>query len=80
MIETFVGKKVKMILLLKKKDHTYYYQVQLQMKMCDIHFCDFIIWINEELVINRIEHDENFLERKLTKLPHFSSSSVFYLN
>ncbi len=35
-----------------KKDHTYYYQVQLQMKMCDVHFCDFIIWRNEELVID----------------------------
>ena len=27
-----------------KKNHAYYYQVQLQMKLCDLNYADFIIW------------------------------------
>ena len=29
---------------LLKQDHAYYFQVQLQMKMCRVKFCDFVFW------------------------------------
>ncbi len=41
------------------------------LKMCDVHFCDFIIWRNEELVIDRIEHNDNFLEKEIDKVTFF---------
>ena len=29
---------------LLKQGHVYYFQVQLQMKMCKVKFCDFVFW------------------------------------
>jgi len=28
-----------------KEDHMYYYQVQRQMKICHIQYCDFVAWM-----------------------------------
>ena len=43
-----------------KTDHSYYYQVQLQMILCDVGFCDFVIWKNDELIVLRINKDGRF--------------------
>ena len=29
---------------LLKQNHPYYFQVQLQMKLCKVKFCDFVVW------------------------------------
>ena len=29
---------------LLKQDHAYYFQVQPQMKLCKVKFCDFVVW------------------------------------
>ena len=55
--------------LLKKDDghfhldvkHSYYYQVQAQIKLCSVEYCDFVVWREEELVIQRILPDVNFI-------------------
>ena len=44
-----------------KKDHAYFYQVQLQMKVCEVEYADFVIWRESELVVLRIEKDSAFL-------------------
>ncbi len=44
---------------------TYYYQVQLQMKICDLNYADFIIWRESEL------EDLTFLEEVLHKAKEF---------
>ncbi len=54
-----------------KKNHAYYYQVQLQMKLCDLNYADFIIWRESELVVIRIEQDLTFLEEALHKAKEF---------
>ena len=53
------------------KTHCYFYQVLLRMKMCDVHFCDFVMWRNVELAINRIKCDDNFLEKAIDKTTTF---------
>ena len=37
-----------------KEDHAYYYQVQLQMKMCQVEFAYFVLWKQEGLFIEKI--------------------------
>lgn len=36
------------------RDHTYYYQIQLQIKLCETTHGDFIVWQENELVVERI--------------------------
>lgn len=57
--------------LVLKQTHAYFYQVQLQMKLCDVDFCDFVIWADEELVVNRINRDETFLTEAIDKATKF---------
>ena len=46
------------------------------MKMCDVEFCDFAMWKNDELIINRVEQGDYFLEQAIDNLP-CSSSTTF---
>ena len=59
-----------------KQNHTYFYQVQLQMKLCDVKFCDFVIWRSEELVVNRIERNDRFLDKAIEKATVFFKYGV----
>ena len=56
--------------LLKRK-HTYFYQVQLQMKLCEVNYCDFVIWRESELVVIRIRKDEAFVANASEKATAF---------
>ena len=54
-----------------KKEHAYYFQIQAQMKFCSTAYCDFIVWREQELVIERIALDEEFLKDALDKASRF---------
>ena len=54
-----------------KHNHAYYYQVQLQMKLCMVTFCDFVMWREDELVIIRIDLDEQFVTEAIDKATTF---------
>ena len=54
-----------------KRDHAYYYQIQLQMKLCGTNFGDFIVWRENELGPERIPIDEEFLTAALEKATKF---------
>ncbi|XP_021352053.1 uncharacterized protein LOC110449491 isoform X1 [Mizuhopecten yessoensis] len=43
-----------------KKKHSYYSQVQTQIFVCDKQYCDFVVWTEQEVHIERIEPDEEF--------------------
>ena len=74
-----------------KRNHAYYYQIQLQMKICEVEYCDFVVWskesifyerilINTEFIDNAIEEAEPFV--KLALLPElvgkwFSRQTVY---
>ena len=40
-----------------KQNHAYFYQTQMQMKFADAQFCDFIVWREGELFVQRIPPD-----------------------
>ena len=41
--------------------HTYYFQVQAQMKFCSLSYSDFVVWREKELFVQRIYLDEPFI-------------------
>ena len=45
-----------------KKDHAYFYQVQAQILLCKIDFCDFIIYSKRDIVILRILPEHEFIK------------------
>jgi len=56
-----------------KTTHTYYYQIQGQMAVTGRPWCDFIIYTNEDLHVERIYYDPDFwstAEAKLLQLYH----------
>lgn len=50
-----------------KTTHHYYHQVQLHMFVCNVSYCDFVVWSTKEVIINRIPRDEKFLQKMLPK-------------
>lgn len=54
-----------------KKNHSYYYQVQMQIFICDVQFCDFVIWSPKGCGIQRIFRDDDFWDKLRPKLIDF---------
>ena len=44
------------------KKHAYYYQIQLQMKLSEAHYGDFVVWSESELVVLRITLVQDFIK------------------
>ena len=40
-----------------RKSHQYYYQIQTQVFVCNVDYCDFVIWTEEGLLHDRMEPD-----------------------
>ena len=45
-----------------KRDHAYHYQIQLQLQVCQLHYCDFIVWTAKDFNVERIVADKHFFE------------------
>ena len=50
-----------------RKNHSYYYQVQLQMKVWEVNHCYFVVWSPNEQVTLKIDYDSGFIEAALDK-------------
>ena len=48
-----------------KRNHTYSYQVQLQLHVCYVEYADFVVWSENTIAIERILKDESFIESKM---------------
>lgn len=48
-----------------KRDHSHYYQVQAQMLVCGVTYCDYVVWTEREAFIERIPIDSKFCENLL---------------
>jgi len=46
--------------LMLNSNHQYYYQVQLQLILCEVIYCDFVVWTPKGIVNVRIQPDEHF--------------------
>ena len=45
-----------------RTDHQYYYQVQLEIHVTRVRYCDFMVWTPSEYIVLRIEADESFVD------------------
>ena len=54
-----------------KRNHKYYYQVQMQMGICEKKVCDFVIWSQKGLSIERIHFDKSFWDYTYPCLERF---------
>ena len=50
-----------------KQDHAYFFQIPMQMKVCGTLYGNFIVWREEELVVERLNYDDNFVTEALEK-------------
>lgn len=59
-----------------KKNHAYFYQIQLQMKLCEVMYCDFVVWRVDELVNLRVSRDDEFLKEAMDRATTFFKYGV----
>jgi len=59
-----------------KVSHPYYSQIQLQMYVCGVQFCDFFTWTRSENVVQRIWYDKQDMSQKLKKVSELFVSYV----
>jgi len=60
-----------------KEDHMYYYQVQLQMKLCHMRYCDFVAWREDgELFHKTVELDSDFINSAICDIEPFIKSAI----
>lgn len=52
-----------------KEDHAYYYQVQLQMKICLVDYADFVVW--KDLFVQRIGIERVFIDDAMQRAKPF---------
>lgn len=53
------------------RDHAYFYQVQAQMEVCNVQYADFVVWTENEVLMERISCDKGFFEAQIPKVNHF---------
>ena len=57
------------------KSHAYYYQIQTQMRVTHLHWCDFVVWSPIQAVfVERVVYDPVFMKAALQK------AQAFYFN
>lgn len=54
-----------------KHDHPYFYQVQGQMGICGVSYCDFVCYTSKGIHIERILFDQNFFNTMIVKVTDF---------
>ena len=60
-----------------KDNHQYFYQVQLQMKLCNTSYCDFVVWSkNQGILVQRLFPDAEFIERALKQVENFIKCGI----
>ena len=59
-----------------KHNHSYYYQCQLQMYVTNRMFCDFVVWSETELHIERLAFDDALLLESIPTATNFFSNCI----
>ena len=59
-----------------KRNHAYFYQVQMQIKLSHTQYCDFFVWKKNDLFVERKFPDINFIDNALTKACAFIKHGV----
>ncbi|XP_038563448.1 uncharacterized protein LOC119894834 [Micropterus salmoides] len=59
-----------------KTDHKFMYQVQVQMHVATVSYCDFMVWTPQEFFIQRIQYDPVFFPNAYLKVAEFIKTGV----
>lgn len=59
-----------------QRSHAYYYQVQTQMDVCQVKYCDFVVWEPSLLQMKRIKWDEDLCANIFSISRRFFVSAV----
>lgn len=54
-----------------KTDHAYYYQVQMQMLVCEASYCDFVLWTLQDFVNLRVYKDTEFCKNMVERCERY---------
>ena len=54
-----------------KRSHQYFYQIQLQLFVTRLLWCHFVIWTPNEIFVEEIHYDQNFVEVAVSKARKF---------
>ena len=46
-----------------RREHAYYYQLQVQLNVCQLEYGDFVLWAENGLAVERITRDTKFYEQ-----------------
>lgn len=59
-----------------KRNHAYFYQIQLQMKLTKTSYCDFVVWSPKQLFVERVEFSEDFWGSQFPIIEKFHKTVV----
>ena len=59
-----------------RKSHQYFYQIQLQMYVCDTSFSHFVVWSKPGFILCRVPRDNTFLDELLPRVHTFFMDEV----
>jgi hypothetical protein len=59
-----------------KKEHQYFFQVQLEMRVTGVSYCDFMVWTPSEFLVLRIEPDTTFIDNVFIKCDFFWNTVI----
>ena len=54
-----------------KRDHSYYYQVQMQLHVCKLSYGDFVAWSKNGILVERITRHDEFYSGHVDDIKHF---------
>ena len=54
-----------------KEKHAYYFQIQMQMAVTDVAFCDFVVWSPKGILVQTVGRDDQFWNQLYPKLLGF---------
>ena len=54
-----------------KRDHSYYYQVQMQLHVCKLSYGDFVVWSKNGILVERITRDDEFFTGHMDDVKQF---------
>ena len=58
------------------QDHSYYYQIQMQMQLCHIEYGEFVVWRGGEIHYERILFDSDFMDDALEEVEMFVKLAI----
>lgn len=58
------------------REHAYYYQIQMQMNVCDVGYGDFVVWTEKEIAVERISIDREFYEGLMDDVAEFFTLNI----